>query len=58
MKINSNTVCLKDEDFENIESFVKKIASDNNISNVESVRIKLSSDEGVVYFKTKEEDNS
>lgn len=55
MKINSNTVKLENEAYKEIESLIKRIASNNKISNVESVQIKLSKTNGIIKFKTAEE---
>lgn len=53
MKINSNTIYIEKESSEygELETIIKKIASENEIDNVESIQISLSSDEGVIGFK-------
>ena len=50
MKINSNTIKLEKEAYEQLETIVKKIAQDNKIENVSGVEIKFSKDSGVVKF--------
>ena len=50
MKINSNTIKLEKESFENLEEIIKKIASENKIENVENIEIKLSKESGTVKF--------
>ena len=57
MKINSNTIKLDKGDFKNVESILKKIASDNGIGDINSIEIKLSKDSGLVSFKKAGPDN-
>ena len=52
MKLNSNTIKLEKESYEQLESVVKKIASENKIENVSGIEIKLLKDSGVVKFKS------
>jgi len=50
MQINSNTFKLEKEAQTSIESVVRKVAEENNISNVESVSIDLSKEDAVLSF--------
>ena len=54
MKINSNTIYIEKEssEYNELESIIKKIASENNVENVESIQISLSPDKGVIGFKS------
>lgn len=52
MKINSNTISLDKAELASIETIIKKIATENNISDVEEVRISLNQEKGLVSFKT------
>jgi len=51
MKLNSNTIKLEKEQFTQLESIIKKIASENSIKNVEAINISLDKDKGIVKFK-------
>jgi hypothetical protein len=53
MKINSNTIVMENTDnsYKEIESYIKKLAEENNIDNVESVHISLKRDSGKILFK-------
>ena len=55
MKLNSNTIKLEKESFEQLEEVVKKVASDNKIENVSGVEIEFSKDSGIVRFAIKED---
>ena len=51
MKINSNTIKLEKNDYENITNLIKKIADINNINNVETIKVNLTKDNGIISFK-------
>ena len=57
MKINSNTIKLEKKSYEQLETIVKKIASENKIENVSGVEIKLSKENGVVKFAMEDDEN-
>lgn len=55
MKINSNTIKLEKESYEQLETIVKKVAEENKIENVSGIEIKLSKETGVVKFSLEDE---
>lgn len=54
MKINSTTFTLEKESYSELESILKKIASDNNIEDVAGISINISEDGGILKFAISE----